>query len=246
MRRRAARREDLGLTPAEFAVLRRLDTPQKIQSFCYGLGQNFELDGDTCRPVRGVLQTRTAHCIEGAMLAACALWVHGETPLLLDMRAVRDFDHVVALFRRHGRWGAMSKTNGIGLRWRDPVYRNLHELAISYFHEYTNRRDHKTLREYSVPYDLRRVDPRVWVSGTKNAWSVCEALDALRHFRLASRRSMKEVTRRDPFERRAGGLLQYRRPRALVEKLEARRLKRRKAAAASLISSRKRRRRGSR
>ena len=147
-RKRYARREDLGLTKAEFALLRRLDTPQKIQAFLYGLRQNFEPGGDTCLPVRQVLQTRRAHCIEGAMLAAAALWVHGEPPLLMDMRAVRDFDHVVALFRRRGLWGAISKTNGIGLRWRDPVYRSLRELAISYFHEYTNKLYHKTLREY--------------------------------------------------------------------------------------------------
>ena len=229
MRRRTARREDLGLTSGEFAVLRRLDTPQKIQAFCYGLGQNFELDGDTCRSVRGVLQTRRAHCIEGAMLAACALWVHGEPPLLLDMRAVRDFDHVVALFRRHGRWGAISKTNGIGLRSRDPVYGSLRELAMSYFHEYTNRRDHKTLREYSVPFDLRRIDPQVWVSGTKNAWAVAEALDEIRHFKLVQGRHLRAVTRRDPFEREAGNLLQYRRPRALLAKLARLKKKRRKA-----------------
>ena len=218
-RKRTARQEDLGLTPAQFAVLRRLDTPHKIQKFLFSLGQNFELNGDTCRPVRGVLETRRAHCIEGAMLAACAFWVHGEPPLLLDMRAVRDFDHVVALYRRHGRWGAISKTNGIGLRSRDPVYGSLRELAMSYFHEYTNRRDHKTLREYSVPYDLRRLDPKVWVSGEKNAWAVAEALDELRHFKLLDGRHLRAVTRRDPFERRAGSLLQFRRPRALLEKL---------------------------
>src|SRR3990170_3847641 len=178
-RRRTARREDLGLTKAEFAVLRRLDSPRRIQEFLYGLKQNFERHGDTCNGVREVLRTRRAHCIEGAMLAAAALWVHGEPPLLLDMRAVRDFDHVVALFRRGGRWGAISKTNGFALRWRDPVYRSLRELAMSYFHEYANRRDHKTLREYSIPFDLRRIEPAVWVSGTRNAWSVCEALDEL-------------------------------------------------------------------
>ena len=211
-KKRTARREDLGLTPAEFAVLRRLDTPQKIQAFVYGLKQNFEPGGDTCKPVREVLRSRRAHCIEGAMLAACALWVHGEPPLLLDMRAVRDYDHVVALFRRHGRWGAISKTNGVGLRWRDPVYRTLRELAISYFHEYANRRHHKTLREYSVPFDLRRVDPAVWVNGEKNAWSVADALDGLRHFRLIEKKHLKAVTRRDEFERRVGSLLQYRRP----------------------------------
>jgi len=211
-RKRYARREDLGLARAEFAVLRRLDSPQKIQAFLFGLRQNFEPRGDTCRPVQAVLGARRAHCIEGAMLAACALWVHGEPPLLMDLRAVRDFDHVVALFRRRGRWGAMSKTNGAFLRWRDPVYRNLRELALSYFHEYTNKLHHKTLREYSLPFDLRRVDPAVWVRGDKNAWSVCEALDELRHFPLVDAHHMKSVTRRDPFERRVGGLHQYRKP----------------------------------
>ena len=213
-RKRFARREDLGLTRGEFAVLRRLNTPRKIQVYLFGLKQNFEPNGDTCRPVREVLRTRSAHCIEGAMLAAAALWVHGEPPLLLDLRAERDYDHVVALFRRNGCWGAISKTNGVFLRWRDPVYRTLRELALSYFHEYCNRRDHKTLREYSVPYDLRRADPAVWSSGAKHAWEVAETLDDLRHFRLVSRRQLREVTRRDPFEREAGLLNQYRKPAA--------------------------------
>jgi len=219
-RKRFARREDLGLAPAEFAVLRRLDSPRKIQAFLHGLKQNFELDGDSCQTVREVLRTRRAHCIEGAMLAACALWIHGEPPLLLDLRAVRDYDHVVALFRRNGRWGAMSKTNGIGLRSRDPVYRTLRELAMSWFHEYYNRAHQKTLREYSVPFDLRRIDPKVWVAGPKkHAWPLVDALDALRHFRLVGRRQERAITRRDPFERRVGSQLQNRRPKALVEKL---------------------------
>lgn len=216
---KAARPQETGLSPAEFRVLKRLNTPKKIQAFLHDLKQNFELDGECCRPVREVLRTRSAHCIEGAMLAAAALWANGERPLLLDMRAERDYDHVVTLYRRHGRWGAFSKTNGAGLRSRDPVYRTLRELAMSYFHEYTNRAHHKTLREYSLPYDLRRMDPAIWVTGTKlkgrkkNAWEVAEALDALRHFPLMRRRHLRGVTRRDPFERRLGGLLQYRRPK---------------------------------
>ena len=219
-RKRFAQATDLGLSAAEFAVLRRLDSPQRIQAFLHRLRQNWEVTGETCMPVAQVLRRRRAHCIEGAMLAAAALWAHGEPPLLLDMRAERDFDHVVALFRRHGRWGAISKTNGIGLRWRDPVYRTLRELAMSYFHEYYNRRDHKTLREYSLPFDLRRMDPSVWASGAKNAWAVCEALDALKHFRLVGHQHLKAVVRRDPFERRVGRLAQYRKPRVLVEKDE--------------------------
>jgi hypothetical protein len=226
--RRFARESDLGLTRAQFALLQRLDTPQKVQAFLHSLKQNFEHDGETCRPVTQVLQTGRAHCIEGAMLAAAAFWVHGEPPLILDMRAEQDFDHVVALFKRNGRWGAISKTNGIGLRWRDPVYRNLRELAMSYFHEYYNGRAHKTLREYSVPFDLRRMDPSIWVSGTKNCWVVGEKLDELRHFKLVNGRHLKSVTRRDPFERKLGSLGQYRKPRALLEKLAQRKQKRRK------------------
>ena len=123
------------------------------------------------------------------MLAACALWIHGEPPLLLDFQAVHDFDHVVAVFRRNGRWGAISKTNGIGLRWRDPVYRNLRELAMSYLHEYYNKRDHKTLRTYSRPYDLRRMTPADWVTAEDGAWDLVDNLEATRHYKLMTPRA---------------------------------------------------------
>jgi hypothetical protein len=213
MKIRRATREMLGLTRAEFALLRRLDSPAKIQDFLYRLKQNFEPDGDSCNSVRVVLRKRRAHCIEGAMLAACALWIHGEPPLLLDLQAVHDYDHVVALFRRRGRWGAISKTNGIGLRWRDPVYRSLRELAMSYFHEYYNKRDAKTLRTYSRPFDLRRLKPERWATSEDGAWELVDALEATRHYRLVTRAQARALTRRDPFEREVGNLLQYRRPK---------------------------------
>lgn len=213
MRRRTARIEDLGLTKAEFAVLRRLSTPEKIQAFLVGLGQNFERRGETCSAVRTVLREREAHCIEGALVAAAALWVHGEPPLILDLEAVHDYDHVVALFRRHGCWGAISKTNGAGLRWRDPVYRTLRELAMSWFHEYCNKRDQKTLRTYSVPLNLRRVDPAIWVTSEDGAWDLVDILEGLRHYPLITRAHEKKLSRRDPFERRIGAMEQYRRPR---------------------------------
>src|SRR5437763_2655923 len=212
-RKRFARREDLGLTPAEFAVLRRLDTPRKVQKFIYGLQQNFELDGESCLTVREVLRTRRAHCIEGAMLAACAMWVHGEPPLLLDLQAERDYDHVVALFRRGSCWGAISKTNPPLLRWRDPVYRTLRELAMSYPHEYANDRNQKTLRTYSRPFDLRGFDPKLWVTGRKNCWEVGEAVDEIRHFRLVTKRQARALRLRDALERKAGALLEHRPPR---------------------------------
>jgi len=223
VKRRFARRADLGLTPHEFALLRRLDSPQKIQAFLFALGQNYEPKGDACRPVRVVLRERNAHCIEGAMLAAAALWVHGEPPLLMDLRATRDYDHVVTLYRRNGRWGAMSKTNGPVLRWREPVYRSLRELAMSYFHEYTNRLGEQTLREYSSAFDLRRVDPAIWVSGEADAWAMSAKLDASRHYTLITTRQARALVRRDRFERGVLGLLQYPRPRWLREKLARRR-----------------------
>jgi len=213
MRKRRASRATLGLTQGEFAALRRLRTPERIQEFLYALKQNFERRGETCYSVRTVLRERRAHCIEGAMLAACALWIHGEPPLLLDLQAVHDFDHVVALFRRGGRWGAISKTNGIGLRWRDPVYASLRELAMSYLHEYYNKRDRKTLRTYSVPYDLRRMQPEDWVTADDGAWVLIDNLEAARHYRLMSRAQARSLIRRDPFERVVGNLLQYRKPK---------------------------------
>ena len=208
-----ASREMLGLTRAEYATLRRLRTPGKIQAFLYGLKQNFERHGETCNSVRVVLRERRAHCIEGAITAACALWIHGEPPLLLDFQAVRDFDHVVAVFRRNGRWGAISKTNGIGLRWRDPVYRSLRELAMSYLHEYYNKRDHKTLRTYSRPYDLRRLKPKTWATPEDGAWHLVDELEATRHYKLMSPAQARSLSRRDPFEREVGNLLQYKRPK---------------------------------
>jgi hypothetical protein len=213
LRKRFARREDLGLTRAEFAVLRRLSTPEKIQDFLNALPANFEIGGETCMSVREVLRRRRAHCIEGAMLAACALWVHGEPPLLLDLRAARDYDHVVALFRRGGCWGAISKTNPSVLRWRDPVYRSLRELAMSYLHEYANGRGQKTLRSYAGPFDLRRFDPKLWVTNGKNCWDVGETLDEIRHTPLVTKRQSRMLRLRDAMERKAGALLEHRRPR---------------------------------
>jgi len=220
-----ATRATLGLSRGELAVLQRLRTPEKAQEFVYELKQNFEPNGDTCNSIRVVLRTRRAHCIEGAMLAACALWLNGEPPLLLDMQAVHDFDHVIALFRRRGRWGAISKTNGIGLRWRDPIYANLRELSMSYFHEYYNDRDRKSLRTYSRPFDLRRLDPKIWATAEDGAWDLIDALEATRHYDLVSGAQARALTRRDPFERRVGALLQYRKPKKKSPRALARRKK---------------------
>jgi len=189
-------------------MLLRLRTPQRIQEFIIGLGANFEEGGDTLRSVRGVLAHRRAHCIEAAFTAACALWLAGDPPLLMDMTAKGDSDHVVAIFKRGGRWGAISKSNHVWLRWRDPVYRSLRELAMSYFHEYTNRQ-RKTLRTYSVPVDLRRFPTDMWVTNDDDCWEVGAALDDVRHYSLITKAQARTLMPRDATELRADDLVQY-------------------------------------
>ncbi|HXC41191.1 MAG TPA: hypothetical protein VN667_19825 [Burkholderiales bacterium] len=211
---RRAGRELLGLSSGEYRTLARLNTPEKIQAFVDSIPQNFEIGGITCLSVREVLRQRRALCIEGAMVAACALWINGEPPWLFDLKAEHDFDHVVAVFRRGNCWGAVSKTNSPILRWRDPVYRNLRELAMSYFHEYTNRRHQKTLRSYSVAFDLRRMDPALWVTNSKQCWEVGWALEAARHYPLVARRQQKLLRLKDGIEREAQKLKMYKPPQA--------------------------------
>ena len=211
--RRFAKREHLGLTPAEFATLRRLSTPEKIQTYLNATPANHELGGETLLSVREVIRQRRAHCLEGAMLAAAALWVHGEPPLVMYMHCdAVDWPHVITLFKRGRCWGAISKTNGVPLRYRDPVYRNLRELAMSYFHEYYTRRGLKTLRGYSVPYDLRRMDTELWVTNPHNGWEVNDRLETLRHTLLISPKQEKLLVRRDKFERSIARMVEYPKP----------------------------------
>ena len=211
--KRRPSREDLGLSPGEFQVLRRLSDPYRIQAFLNDTPINHEPDGETVLSVREVIRQRRAHCIEGAMFAACALWVNGDPPLVMHLDCdLSDYPHVIALFKRHGYWGAISKTNGSPLRYRDPIYRSLRELALSYFHEYSNRRGHKTLRSYSVSYDLSRLDPSEWVTNPKSCWKTHDRLVTIRHYPLITKKQERLLTKRDKFERRASKLVEYPRP----------------------------------
>jgi hypothetical protein len=208
--RRFASREELCLTARDFALLRRLDSPEKIQRFVNAMPINHEIGGETLLSVSEVLRQRRAHCIEAAFVAAAAMWIHGEPPLVMHLDCDADDDpHVLALFRRADGWGAVSKSNGAHLRYRDSIYRSLRELAMSYFHEYFNKRGRKTLRSYSVSFDMRRLDPGLWVTG-KNACVEANArLAGLRHYPLLTGRRQRLLSRLDPFERRAAKIVEY-------------------------------------
>jgi len=168
-------------TAAERAQFRRLSNPEKIQRFLDDLAYNKEPDGATCRSPRRVLRDQTAHCMEGALFGAAALRMIGHPPLLLDLEAVRDDDHVLAIFRQSGHWGAIAKSNYSGLRYREPVYRTLRELTMSYFEHYYNPKKEKTLRSFSRPVNLRRFDSAGWMTAEEDVWAVPEYLCTTAH-----------------------------------------------------------------
>lgn len=199
-----------GLTKAELVILKPLRTPAKIQDFLDALPINFEKNGLTYLSPRRVLREGKAHCLEGALLAAAALWLHGEEPLLLDLKTTdNDEDHVVALYKRNGFWGAISKTNHASLRFRDPIYRTTRELAASYFHEYfLNQTGVKTLRSYSRPFKLKKFGEE-WVTAEENLDDLVAALDHSRHFPLFPKSHLKLIRPASELERQAGELIDY-------------------------------------
>lgn len=201
-----------GLTEEEYAVLSQLATPVLIQDYLDTLAINFEKRGETCMSPRRVLRTGRAHCMEGALLAATALMLKKQRPLLLDLKSAEgDDDHVVVLYREHGRWGALSKTNHATLRFRDPVYQSVRELALSYFHEYfLNGSGEKTLRSYSAPFSLRAFGTD-WITSEDDLWHIPRALDHSRHFPIAPTRILRMTRPAASLERAAGKLTEWKR-----------------------------------
>ena len=183
-----------GFTPAELRRLRALSTPAKIQRFLDEIP--YHLAGTAWSP-RRVLRERTAHCLEGAIFAAAALRVNGYQPLLMDMEADKDTDHVIAVYREGATCGAIAKSNYSGCRGRQPVYRTLRELAMSYFEGYFNLRRERSLRTYSRPVDLRRFDHLNWMTGEKSVWFIAEYLCDIPHYPLLTRRMARRLTRLD-------------------------------------------------
>lgn len=194
---------------AEVQVLKHLNTPKKIQDFLNDLKINFEREGETCRSPRRVLRDGTAHCMEGAMLAAAVLEFHGQKPLVLDLRSVKphDDDHVVAVFRQHGCWGALSKTNHAVLRYREPVYRTIRELVLSYFHEYFLHNGKKTLREYSHPFNLNFFDKLLWRTSEKDLFAIPRHLDSIKHYPILQPAQIRTLRLADEVEIAAGKIV---------------------------------------
>ncbi len=194
------------LSKAERKVLGRLTTPAKIQKFLDSLGYNLEPKGVTCYSPRMVLREGVAHCMEGALLAAVALRNLGFPALLVDFEAVRDSDHVLAVYKLNQGWGAVAKSDYSGLRSREPVYRTIRELALSYFEHYYNPKGEKTLRTWSRPVDLKRFDRRGWVTSEEDVWYIPEFLCDIPHTAILAPKMQRALSRMDERLYNAGRL----------------------------------------
>jgi len=201
--------DNLGLTKEELRVLRKLKTPIKIQDFLDTFPFNHEEDGETYRAPRYALKSGKLHCLEGTLLAGLALWLNGQEPLLMDLKAPGDQDHVVTLYRYNGHWGAISKTNHAVLRFRDPVYKTLRELALSYFHEYfDNKTGKKMLISYSKPLNLKKLNIN-WVTTEENLDKLAQQMDDLPHYRLYPPKNRQFIRPADKMERQAGAIIEW-------------------------------------
>ncbi len=209
------------LNESELKILKKLNTPAKIQDFLNKLPVNFEEDGkETCMSPLSVLKTKKAHCIEGAFLAAAAIWLNKigtGKPLVVDLRGSNDdWDHVIAVFQagkgKNAKWGAVSKTNHAVLRYREPVYRDIRELVMSYFHEYTDEKNtgKKTLRAFSDAVDLS-IFGKEWIFSDENLWHIHDYLDRVKHFDILDKQQLKQLRKADEIEVKAGELVEWKR-----------------------------------
>ena len=195
------RKDNFGFTAAEVRKIRALKTPQGIQRFLDGLDYHL---ADTAWSPRRVLRERTAHCLEGAIFGAAALRILGYPPLVIDLEAERDTDHVVAVYRVGGAWGAIAKSNYSACRGRQPIYRNLRELALSYFEGYFNLRRQLSLRAFSRPVDLARFDRLDWMATEKPVWFIPFYLFEIHHYPLLKPGMSKRLARLDERSFQAG------------------------------------------
>lgn len=201
-----------GLDKKALKLLKSLNTPAKIQDFLNALPANFEENGDSFMSPMSVLEKKVCHCTEGAILAALALRVNGMEPLVVDLVASKnDFDHVIAVFRKDGKWGAISKTNHAVLRYREPIYSSIRELAMSYFHEYLDKEGRKNLRSFSAPVNLKRFDKLGWMSSKNDIYYIPEYLVGVKHFPLINPKQIRHLRKADPIEIEAGEITEWKR-----------------------------------
>jgi hypothetical protein len=190
------------LARSEQRILERLTSPPNIQAFLDKTSYSTE---DIYRCPLRVLRERRAHCFDGAVFAAVALRRLGFPPLVLELVPnERDDDHLIALYRREGLWGAVAKSNFVGLRFREPVFRSLRELVLSYFEQFFNVAGEKTLRAYTLPINLMRFDALGWTVHDGPMDHIAEALDRVRRISIIPDGAVRWLSLVDERSRKAG------------------------------------------
>jgi hypothetical protein len=190
------------LTRSEHRIVARLTSPAKIQEF---LDQTSYSTEDIYRCPLRVLRESRAHCFDGAVFAAAALRRLGFPPLVLELVPnERDDDHLIALYKRDGLWGAVAKSNFVGLRFREPVFRSLREVVLSYFEQFYNVAGEKTLRAYTLPLDLTRFDALGWTLHDGPMDRIAEALDKKRRISIIMDKAVRQLSFADERSRKAG------------------------------------------
>lgn len=194
----------------EFKILERLNTPQKIQAFLDRLPMNHEEKGETCMSPLRVLEERKAHCIEAGFLAGVCLAQHGQKPLIVNLKVEEiDIDHIVTIFKQNGYYGAISKTNHVGLRYRDPIYRSVRELVMTYFHEYNlTKNGRKTLLGYTKPINLNKFGTK-WITAREDLWDIAERIYDTPYISIVPKVNRKYLYNAQPFERRVSTIAEW-------------------------------------
>ena len=201
-----------GLTKEEEKIFEKLENPVKIQDFLNKIPINFDYRKDTCMSPRMVLKRWRCHCIEGAIFSALALKFHGRKPLIMHFKTSGDDeDHVIAVFMENGKLGAISKTNHVVLRYREPIYNSLRELAMSFFHEYTDKKGNKSLRSYSDLLDLSIFDKKGWETDEKDLWYIDKHLDKIKHHDILTKSQIKRLRKADKIEGKIWNLVEWKR-----------------------------------
>ncbi len=190
-------------TKEETGFLKTLCDPDKIQGFLDSIDYNPNYE---CRSPRYVIKKRSAHCFEGALFAAAALNYLGYKPLIVDMKAFNDDDHVIAVFNEDGKWGAVAKSNFTTLRYREPVYRSVRELIMSYFDFYFNTDGYKSLRSYSIPLDLSIYTTRKWETTEEDLEYIGDKLEKIRHYPVIDDKEIGKLRRASDSMLKAGML----------------------------------------
>lgn len=199
------------LTKEESKFLQKLNTPNKIQDYLDSIPFNYEKGGQTVMSPINVLKEKKAHCIEGALLASVALWLSKREPIIISLKVKNrnDYDHIITIYKENGHYGAISKTNHNVLRWRDPVYKSIRELIMSYYHEYfLTSNGEKTLLGYTKPINLKKFGTK-WITRTDNLWDIAEKIYDTKIIEIVPKENKKFIRKANKTEIKSASIKEW-------------------------------------